>query len=497
MKFLVDTSKIQTLDQDAIVVCIGPQEGISGKTISELDHASSGFFTELEKHGDFPEIGQLAVFTRIDGIKARHVVICRADASRNALKKMAFKLWTLVSEKGWMKVALDFSAVKLTEDATSRVLLTALGDAAYRFDQFKSLDDAQKKVGKQIKKLHWTWLADEKQKKEIQASILDIQASLAGTYLARDLGNMPANVCTPSYLGVQAEKLAKMHESLTVHVLKKKEMQDLKMGALLGVAQGSTQSPRFIILEYSPKKARNKDPIILVGKGVTFDAGGISLKPSSEMDLMKYDMGGAAAVLGSIHAVATAALDVHVIGLIPAVENLPDGKALKPGDILTSMSGKTIEVLNTDAEGRLILCDALTYAERYKPQAVIDIATLTGACVIALGSPRAGLLGNEEALKTALFTAGEAVDDRVWKLPLDEEYSEMIKSTFADIANISNVREAGTITAAAFLAHFTKNYPWAHLDIAGVAWRSGGERKGGTGRPVGLLFEYLRRLAGV
>ena len=257
----------------------------------------------------------------------------------------------------------------------------------------------------------------------------------------------------------------------------------------------SVKAPSLIRTGYQPDKAVNNKPVALVAKGVTFDSGGISIKPADGMDLMKYDMGGAAAVFGAMAAVAKAALPVHVVALIPAVENLPSGAAVKPGDIVRSMSGKTIEILNTDAEGRLILCDALTYAERYEPQAVIDLATLTGACVIALGSPRAGVFGTNAGLEQALSLAGEAVQDRVWRIPLDEDYLEMMKSPFADLANASSVREAGAVTAAAFLSQFAQKYDWAHLDIAGVAWQRGGG-KGGTGRPVALLLEYFTRLAG-
>jgi leucyl aminopeptidase len=308
-----------------------------------------------------------------------------------------------------------------------------------------------------------------------------------GISLARDLGNLAPNICTPTYLAEQAMDMAKTYK-LKVTVLEQKDMENLGMGALLAVARGSRQPPKLIALEYWGGAKKGK-PIVLVGKGVTFDTGGISLKPAAEMDEMKYDMCGAASVLGTIHAVAKMGLPVNVVGIIPATENMPGGNATKPGDVVTSMSGQTIEILNTDAEGRLILCDALAYIERYEPEAVIDIATLTGACVIALGHVASGLLSNDDELARELLDASERAVDRAWRLPLFDEYQEQLKSNFADMANIGG-RAAGTITAACFLSRFTKKYRWAHLDIAGTAWKSGKE-KGATGRPVPLLTQFL------
>jgi leucyl aminopeptidase len=305
--------------------------------------------------------------------------------------------------------------------------------------------------------------------------------------LAKDLGNLAPNICTPAYLAEQAMDMAKTYK-LKVTVLEQKDMENLGMGALLAVARGSRQPPKLIALEYWGGAKKGK-PVVLVGKGVTFDTGGISLKPAAEMDEMKYDMCGAATVLGTIHAVAKMGLPVNVVGIIPATENMPGGNATKPGDVVTSMSGQTIEILNTDAEGRLILCDALAYAERYEPESVINIATLTGACVIALGHVASGLLGNDEELAQELLNASERSVDRAWRLPLFDECQEQLKSNFADIANIGG-RAAGTITAACFLSRFTKKYRWAHLDIAGTAWKSGKE-KGATGRPVPLLTQFL------
>ena len=309
-----------------------------------------------------------------------------------------------------------------------------------------------------------------------------------GINQARHLGNLPANICTPSYLADQAKQLAAKNPALKVKVLTEKQMEKLGMESLLSVSRGSDEEAKLIIMEYTGKPGKSK-PNVLVGKGITFDTGGISLKPGAGMDEMKYDMCGAASVFGTFHTLTAMKAKVNVIGIVAAAENMPSGRATKPGDVVTSMSGQTIEILNTDAEGRLVLCDALTYAERYKPKSVVDIATLTGACVIALGSHATGLYSNDQTLADALLKSGEDTLDRAWQMPLWDEYQKQLDSNFADIANIGG-REAGSVTAACFLARFTKKYSWAHLDIAGSAWNSGA-KKGATGRPVSLLVNYL------
>ena len=295
-------------------------------------------------------------------------------------------------------------------------------------------------------------------------------------------------MCTPGHLADQARRLARTHEAVSVSVRGEPEMKRLRMGTFLAVAQGSRQPARLITLEYAGG-AKGERPVVLVGKGVTFDSGGVSIKPGAAMDEMKFDMCGAASVLGTINAAAQMALPRNVVGIVPATENMPDGSAVKPGDVVTSMSGRTVEILNTDAEGRLILCDALTFAARFDPEVVIDVATLTGACVVALGSPASGLFANNDDLADALLAAGEACGDRAWRMPLWKEYADQLRSNFADLANIGG-REAGAVTAACFLGEFAEDYRWAHLDIAGTAWRSGRE-KGATGRPVRLLCQYL------
>jgi leucyl aminopeptidase len=316
-------------------------------------------------------------------------------------------------------------------------------------------------------------------------------AVINGIELAKEWGNRPANLATPTHLGDAASALAKFSK-IKCEVLGPKEVAKLKMGAFQAVAQGSAQPLRFIVLRYNGA-AKSQAPVVLVGKGITFDSGGISIKPAPEMDEMKFDMCGAASVLGVFQALAQLQPCLNVVGLIPSCENLLSGHAVKPGDVVTSMSGQTIEILNTDAEGRLVLCDALTYAERFKPQAVVDIATLTGACVIALGAVRSGLFSTNAALADALVAAGESSQDLCWPMPLDDDYAEGLKTNFADVANVAG-RPGGAVTAAKFLQRFTSKYPWGHLDIAGTAWKSG-KAKGATGRPVGLLVDYLMTLA--
>jgi leucyl aminopeptidase len=313
------------------------------------------------------------------------------------------------------------------------------------------------------------------------------EAIAEGVKLARELANRPANHCTPTHLADEAKALGKA-QGLKVEVLDRRQLERLGMGSFLAVAQGSEQPPKFIVMHYNGG-AKGQAPVVLVGKGITFDTGGISIKPAAGMDEMKFDMGGAASVFGTLRAVAGLKAKVNLIGVVPACENMPDGRAVKPGDVVTSMSGQTIEILNTDAEGRLILCDALTYVERFKPAAVVDIATLTGACVVALGHHRSGLFSADDALAAELQTAGDTALDPAWRMPLDEEYDEALKSNFADMGNVGG-RDGGAITAAKFLQRFAGKLTWAHLDIAGSAWKSGAA-KGATGRPVGLLTHFI------
>jgi len=361
-------------------------------------------------------------------------------------------------------------------------------ETVYRFEQFKSQKNDTPRT---LLKLT---LAVER-KNEVAAAERALTQGLAiaeGVALARTLGNLPGNVCTPAYLAETAIQIAKDH-SLDCQILERAEMDALGMHSLLSVAKGSQQPPKLIVVHYKGGK-KDEKPQVLVGKGVTFDSGGISLKPGPEMDEMKFDMCGAASVLGTLKAIAQMKLPLNLTVIVPATENMPGGAASKPGDIVTSMSGQTIEILNTDAEGRLILCDALTYAERFKPEAVIDVATLTGACVIALGHVASGVFANDDDLADELLAAGNEARDRAWQMPLWDDYQDLLKSNFADMANIGG-RAAGSISAACFLSRFTKKFAWAHLDIAGTAWKSGAD-KGATGRPVGLLSHFLLKRAG-
>ena len=357
--------------------------------------------------------------------------------------------------------------------------------ALYRFAQLKQ--DADNGKPPRIEKLQFL-IGEMDNAEEAELGIRQGQAIARGMNLARDLANLPGNLCTPSYLAEQAEKLGKRHKKLKVKILEESDLEELGMGSFLSVSKGSRQPAKLIVMEYHGASAKTK-PHVLVGKGLTFDAGGISLKPAASMDEMKYDMCGGASVIATLGVAAELGLPLNVVGLVPASENLPDGNANKPGDIVTSMAGLTIEILNTDAEGRLILCDTLTYAKRYEPASVVDVATLTGACIVALGRHPSGLMSNDEDLCAALTQAGETAWDRVWRLPLWDEYQEQLKSNFADLANIGGP-DGGTITAGCFLSRFAKDFKWAHVDIAGTAWKTGTD-KGATGRPVPLLTQYL------
>jgi len=367
-----------------------------------------------------------------------------------------------------------------------RLVIQYAGDQSYHFGlRQPSLKSKAKEPADTFAKL--VFASGETGAKELKVAVTEGIALVEGMNLAKDLGNLPANVCTPPYLGKTAQGLAKK-TGLKVEVLGRKQIEALGMGSFLSVAQGSDMPPQLIVMHHHGGKA-GEAPLVLVGKGITFDTGGISLKPGEAMDEMKYDMCGAAAVMGTMYAAALLKLKRNVIGVIPTCENMPSGQATRPGDIVKSMSGQTIEILNTDAEGRLILCDALTFVERFKPKAVIDVATLTGACIIALGHVHSGVFSDDEGLVESLSKAGHASLDTVWRLPLDAAYHEQIKSNFADVANIGG-RPAGSVTAACFLARFTEKYKWAHLDIAGTAWKSGAA-KGATGRPVPLLLNFL------
>ena len=462
----------------------------------KADEAAGGFITHLLRRGDMDgKLGQTLLLHNVPNLAAERVLLIGCGPSRE-LGDSQFRTLIAKAANTLNEIGATEAVSYLTElpvkgrDTVWKVRQTVEGceDALYRFDQLKSKKDETRRP---LRKLVIN-VAERGEVAGAEAAARTGMAVAAGIKLTKELGNLPPNICTPGYLADQALALAKRHKALKVKVLNKSDMEKLGMGALLAVARGSEEPPKFIIAEYRGGKKGDK-PVALVGKGVTFDSGGISIKPAQAMDEMKYDMCGAASVLGTLAAIAEMKLAINVVGLIPATENLPSGLAVKPGDVVTSLSGQTIEILNTDAEGRLILCDALTYAERFEPVAVIDIATLTGACVIALGKHASGLLGNHPPLIHALLNAGKDTGDRAWELPLWEEYQDQLKTNFADMANVGG-REGGTITAACFLSRFTKKYHWAHLDIAGTAWVTG-EKKGATGRPVPLLTQFLMQHA--
>ncbi|MBN1378601.1 MAG: leucyl aminopeptidase [Gammaproteobacteria bacterium] len=485
---------IQTLPESTQSACIAIGIYKSRKLTAaaeQIDKACKGYLRALLKEGDFnADIGETQLLYGLPNVQAKRILLVGCGQAGKisladyrhihaAFARKAVHLKT--SEAISFLTEIEVSDLEKTARLQHAVL--AAEDAIYRFEQYKT-----DPVGKfKLKKISFAQ-ADGKQLAQHSVAVSQAAAIAKGTALAKTLGNLPANVCTPSYLAKQARALQRDFKSVKTNVLDETAMKKLGMNALLSVGRGSREPARLIVMEYMHGKKTDK-PVVLVGKGITFDTGGISIKPSLGMDEMKFDMCGAASVLGVIKACAQMQLKANVIGVIAGAENMPGGNATKPGDIVKSYSGKTIEILNTDAEGRLVLCDALTYIERFKPGAVIDIATLTGACIVALGRLPSGLLGNNQKLIDQLIKAGEQSGDRVWQLPLWPEYRKQLKSNFADLANIGGP-EAGTITAASFLSHFTEAYPWAHLDIAGTAWRTG-KQKGATGRPVQLLMQYI------
>lgn len=427
--------------------------------------------------------GRALYMHRPAGVKAaRLLLLAASDASAKSFKGAVLKGLGQLKDLGAAHVAVaGAQGLALTADH-AQALALGVADATYVYRHTKP---SAPKPGA-LKKV--TLLSAPEDAVAVKLGLSQGQAVAEGVTLARELGNRPGNYCTPSYLASEAKRLAREFKHIKAEVLDRPALEKLGMGSFLSVTNGSAQPPKFIILRYVGAAA-SQAPVVLVGKGITFDTGGISLKPGAGMDEMKFDMGGAASVLGTFRAVADLKPKINLIGLVPTCENMPSGASTKPGDVVTSMSGQTIEVLNTDAEGRLILCDALTYAERFKPAAVVNIATLTGACVVALGHVHSGLYSADEALAQALLSAGQQTQDTAWRMPLDEEYGESLKSNFADMGNVGG-REGGANTAAVFLSKFTKAYRWAHLDIAGSAWKSGGA-KGGTGRPVGLLTRFV------
>lgn len=490
----IQLSSPDVLDARTDCLVVGVRENAQQpQSTRKIDKATKGLIGSLMRSGDIDgRPGSTLMVPSPAGIEAKRLLLVGigdkpdVDDFANATRAAARQLCSSRSVSA--VVALTEIAVSGADPrARARMLSQAIEEAGYRFNQLKSAK------GKEAARRECTVTrvtlsgGSTKNDASMRKGIQEARAIAHGVSLAKDLGNLPGNICTPSYLANQAKKLGKSHK-LKVNVLDEAKMKALGMGALLSVSRGSREPARLIIMEHQGG-SRSDPPVVLVGKGLTFDAGGISLKPAGAMDEMKYDMCGGASVFGALVAAAELNLKLNVIGIVPSSENLPDGAANKPGDIVTSMAGKTIEILNTDAEGRLILCDALTYAERYKPAAVIDIATLTGACLVALGHPATGLFSPDDDLADELIACGETARDRAWRMPIWDEYQKQLDSPFADMANIGG-RTAGAVTAACFLARFTKKLTWAHLDIAGTAWHSGAN-KGATGRPVPMLVRFL------
>ena len=499
MKTALKTSNPVRLVTDCLVIAVAAKNKFSPEA-KEIDIASGKRLSSVLENGDFDgSLGTSLMLQGLEGVKAKRVLLVGCGDKAKLSLKEARKLLISIAKSLLSSQAKDahlalasLALVGADHYWLAERLAQELEDASYSYSTTKST----KAKASALKSIS---LAAPKgtSKAKIDTAFASGVATGRGINCAKELGNLPGNICTPIYLAQQAIDLAKGNRALTVKVLSEKQMARLGMGSLLSVSAGSSQEAQLIVMEYKGAKVKPKAdrpaPHMLVGKGITFDTGGISLKAGAAMDEMKFDMCGAASVIGTMAAVVEMALPIDIVAIVAAAENMPSGKATKPGDVVTSMSGLTIEILNTDAEGRLVLCDALTYGERYKPASVIDVATLTGAAVATFGSHVSAMLSNDDALAAELSDCGNASLDQVWQLPLHDEYQHLLDSNFADIANIGGPR-AGTITAACFLSRFTKKFKWAHLDIAGSAWNSGAA-KGATGRPVSLLLEYLRRKA--
>jgi len=463
-------------DVDALVVVIGDRQdaSLAAPLATLIGNAISAGDLVLKK-------GKSLYLYQPAGVAARRLAVAVAgDSSAKAFKAAVALGLGLLKSSGAKTVGIAAPAIAIGA-AHAEAAVVAAADASYVYTHTKPSATPA-----------WTpssitLFCQKSEARAVQQGLRQGSAVAAGVTMAREFGNRPGNVCTPTWLGQQAKKIGKQFD-LDVEVLDRKEIEKVGMGSFLAVAQGSDEPPRFIVARYdgAPK---SQAPVVLVGKGITFDTGGISLKPGADMDEMKFDMCGAASVLGTLAAVASLKAKVNLVVLVPTCDNMPSGRAVKPGDVVTSLSGQTIEILNTDAEGRLILCDALTYAERFKPAVVVDVATLTGACVIALGHHHSGLFSTDDGVAAQMIAASQSALDPCWRMPLDEEYDEALKSNFADMANVGG-RPGGAITAAMFLRRYTAKFPWAHLDIAGTAWKSGAQ-KGATGRPVGLLTHFV------
>jgi leucyl aminopeptidase len=491
MEFSVKSGNPEKQRTACVVVGVFEPRRLSSAA-EKLDAATDGYLSALLRRGDLEgKLGQTLLLHNVPNTLSERILLVGCGREREVgdsqYRSIIAQAATTLNETGSMEATTYLTELSVKGRQTHwkiRQAVEITEDTLYHFDRYKSKKEDTRRP---LRKLIFS-VPKRSDLSDGEQAIREGNAISKGVAITKDLANMPSNDCTPTYLAKHAKSMGKTYQSLKITVLDEAAMQELSMGSLLSVSKGSRQPPKFIVIDYKNGNKKQK-PICLVGKGVTFDSGGISIKPSQGMDEMKYDMCGAASVIGTMTACAELELSLNVIGIIPAVENKPDGNATNPGDIVTSMSGQTIEILNTDAEGRLILCDALTYAERYNPDKVIDIATLTGACIIALGHHATAVMGNHNPLIHDILNAGKTSGDRAWGLPLWDEYQDQLKSNFADIPNVAG-RDAGSITAACFLSRFTKKYHWAHMDIAGTAWKTGSE-KGATGRPVPLLTQLL------
>lgn len=473
-----------------LVVPLHTGSKLAGAAALINDHSGNAITRAIKRGDASAEIGQSLMLFELNKISSERVLLAGAGKtntlSRVQFRKLCSEIATALqkSSTALAIIHLEKSVFVEGEPASwhAATLAHILVESQYEF----TLHSKEKKPAASLKKS--IIVVPDKEVSACASAAKQGVAIANGQALARDLGNLAPNICTPVYLAKQAQALAKTNNKFTTKILTESQMEKLGMGAFLSVSQGSRQEARLICMEYRGADKKKK-PTVLLGKGVTFDTGGISIKSSAGMDEMKFDMCGAASVFGAMRAIAELSPKSNIIGVVAAAENMPDGDASRPGDVVTTMSGQTVEILNTDAEGRLVLCDSLTYVERYNPAAVIDVATLTGACVVALGKVCTAVMSNDNKLAATLYEAGQTTGDLVWELPLWDEYQTQLDSNFADIANIGG-SPAGAITAGCFLSRFAKAYPWAHLDIAGVAWK-GGSEKGATGRPVSLLMEYV------
>ncbi len=467
------------------------ENGDLGVAARQVDKQLQGLITRLVGSGDFAaKLGDTLMLPLPAGSAASRLLLIGLG-SRGAFGRKQYRKAVLAGAQALAKTGASDAILYLAMEPVpeldnqyrARIVAEVFTSQAYRIPDLKT---APKPKARRLATIKVA--TDARGAKAAAAGLRQGDAIGSGLAFARDLANLPPNVCTPTYMGARTLQMAKEFPSLKAKVVDESGIRALKMGAFLAVAQGSEQPPRLIVCEYRGSR-KDSAPICLIGKGITFDSGGISLKEPPGMDEMKFDMGGGAAVLGAVRAIAELKLPINVVAIVAAAENMPSGSAVKPADIVTTMSGQTVEILNTDAEGRLVLCDAITYSRRYKPAAVVDVATLTGACIVALGNHISGLMSNTPALAQELESAGIRADDRAWRLPIGEEYVDQLKSNFADIANVGG-REGGACTAASFLGKFAKDLKWAHLDVAGTAWLSGAQ-KGSTGRPVPLLVDFL------